>query len=57
MRRLAALAAAGGWLYLRRRRRAGAPRVDLYFADGSMVALEPGAPGVDALVAHARRAL
>lgn len=58
MRRPIAIAlAAGGWLYLTRRRRPETPRVDIYFEDGSMVALHDGALGVEDLVASARRAL
>jgi hypothetical protein len=55
VRRLAALVlAGGGLLYATRRRRAVAPRVDLYFEDGSAVTLHAG---VDAFLATARRGL
>ncbi len=59
MRRLLALALlVGGPLLLQRRRRdERRERVSLYYADGSMVTLERGAPGSERLVALARRAL
>lgn len=39
------------------RRRASVERVSIGFADGSSVTLEPGAPGLDTLLAAARGAL
>ncbi len=59
MRRLLALLllAGGPLLYLLRRRGGRQERVSLYYADGSMVTLERGSPGVDRLLALARDAL
>lgn len=51
------VAAAAGALLLRRRRGARPERVDLYFADGSMVSLESGSADGDRLLPLARRAL
>ena len=51
------LAVAGPIVYLLRRQRAGRERVSLYYADGSMVTLQRGAPGIDRLLALARSAL
>lgn len=39
------------------RRRASGERVDLYFEDGSMLALEGGSPQAERLLAIARAAL
>jgi hypothetical protein len=52
-----ALAAAGWFLYLSRRRAARRERVHLYYEDGSMVTLERDAPGADRLLALAQQAL
>lgn len=59
MRKLLLLVALVGGAILYRRRRGGARRelVRLHYADGSMVTLEPGAPGAERLVTLARRAL
>jgi hypothetical protein len=59
MRRLAALVllVGGPLLLLARRRRERRERVSLYYADGSMVTLERGAPGSERLLELARRAL
>jgi hypothetical protein len=59
MRRLAALVllVGGPLLVLARRRRERRERVSLYYADGSMVTLERGAPGSERLLELARRAL
>ena len=59
MRRLLALLVfvGGPLLLLSRRRRAPRERVRLYYDDGSMVTLEPGAPGVERLVTVAGRVL
>ena len=55
---LTAVAAAGGVLFVLRRRRPGRKaRVDLYFEDGSLVSLEEGMPESEALLALARDAL
>jgi hypothetical protein len=48
--------AAGTFLY-RRGTRGRRERVDLYFADGSMISLGDGTPGVDRLLPIARRIL
>lgn len=57
-RALALLLVAGGaLLLLLRRRTAGAERVSLYYADGSMVTLDRRAPGVERLLALARDAV
>ncbi len=52
-----ALGSAVGAAALRRLRAGQAARVDLYFADGSMVSLEEGAPQADRLVPLAREVL
>ena len=61
MRRLSALAgavlAAAGVVLLRRRRSRPSERVDVYYADGSMVSLEQGGGGRDRALALAREAL
>ena len=59
MRKLLALflVVGGPLLYLRRRRDGRQEQVSLYYADGSMVTLERGAPGVDRVLALARDAL
>ena len=59
MRRLAALLllVGGPLLLLARRRDERRERVGLYYADGSMVTLERGAPGSERLLGLARRAL
>ena len=46
-----------GAAILWRRRRRRRERVDLYFADGSMVSLEEGALEADRLLPHARAVL
>ena len=51
----AALAAVAG--YLVRRARRPAARVDVYFADGSMVSLAAGSLHAERLLAHAREML
>ena len=51
------VAAAAGALLLRRRRGARPERVDLYFADGSMVSLERGGAAADRLPPVAREGL
>ena len=59
-RAVAGLALAGAAVagYVWRRRSAGPrERVDLYFADGSMVSFAPGSPEGDRLLPLARRAL
>ncbi len=59
MRRLVALLllVGGPLLLLARRRDERRERVSLYYADGSMVTLERGAPGSERLLALAREAL
>jgi hypothetical protein len=59
MRRLLALigVVGGAFFYLKRRRRSSRERVHLYYDDGSMVSLEPGAPQAERLLALARAAL
>ena len=59
MRRLLALllVAGGTLLVLSRRRPARRDGVSLHYADGSMVTLEPAAPGAERLLALARQAL
>lgn len=59
MRRLLALAVfvGGPLLYLARRSVPPRERVHLFFDDGSMVTLEPGAPEAERLLALARAAL
>lgn len=52
---VSAAAVTGAVLWRRRSRRK--ERVDLYFADGSMVSLEQGSLEADRLLAHAHRAL
>lgn len=49
-----AVGSAAGSVVLRRRRVRGAPRVDLYFDDGSMLSLSEGTPEADRVlpVAH-----
>ena len=56
--RLGVVAALAG-VAVRRARRRRRPRayVDLYYDDGSMVSLEPGAPGADRLLRLAHDAL
>jgi hypothetical protein len=55
---LALLVLVGGPLvYLSRRRGERRERVHLYYDDGSMVTLEPGAPQAERLLALARAAL
>ena len=52
------LAAAGGAaVLLRRRRAARQDRVELYYADGSSISLEDGAPETERIVSLAREAL
>ncbi len=59
MRRLVALLllVGGPLLLFARRRDERRARVSLYYADGSMVTLERGAPGSERLLALAREAL
>jgi hypothetical protein len=59
VRRLAALALLAAAALVGRRRRSSArrERVRLFYADGSSVTLERGAPAADRLVALARQAL
>jgi hypothetical protein len=59
MRRLGllVLAANAVLLLLRRRRRGPRESVSVHYGDGSMVRLEPGAPGFERLVGLARQAL
>jgi hypothetical protein len=59
VRRLAALAFLAAAVLVGRRRRSSArrERVRLFYADGSSVTLERGAPSADRLVALARQAL
>jgi hypothetical protein len=58
MRRLVlALVVAGALLYLARRRNSSRERIHLYYDDGSMITLEPGAPQAERLLALARAAL
>ena len=52
----AALGSAAGALLLRRRGRSR-DRVELYFEDGSLVALAQGAPEAERLLLHARELL
>ena len=52
----AALGSAAGALLLRRRDRSR-DRVELYFEDGSLVALAQGAPEAERLLLHARALL
>jgi hypothetical protein len=59
-RRLIALALAAGSLLgigLYARRGKSSERIDLYFADGSLVSLHSDSPDAAALLAHAREAL
>jgi hypothetical protein len=59
-RRLLALAFAAGSLLgigLYARRGKSDERIDLYFADGSLVSLHGDSPQASALLAHAREAL
>lgn len=46
--------AAAAVVLVRRRSSAGQPRADLYFADGSMLSLDVGAPEIDQLLRAAR---
>ena len=61
MRRLSALVgaalAAAGVVLLRRRRSRPSERVDVYYADGSMISLEQAGSGRDRALALAREAL
>ena len=52
---LGAASLLGIWLYARRRR--AGERIDLYFADGSMVTLDRGSPEAARLLAPAYDAL
>ena len=52
-----AAAAVGASKLWRRRARAGADRVDLYYEDGSMMSLSDGADDAGVLIAAARRLL
>ena len=59
-RRLLALGLAAGSLLgigLYARRSKPHERIDLYFADGSLISLHGGSPQAAALLAHAREAL
>jgi len=53
----AALGSAVGAVLLRRRAARGRDRVDLYFADGSLVPLTQGTPEAERLLLHARELL
>lgn len=59
MRRLLAFAlvVGGPLLYLSRRREGRRERVQLYYDDGSMVALEHGTPAAERLLSAARTVL
>ena len=46
-----------GAVFLRRRTRRLRHRLELYFADGSLVTLSQGAPHADPLLVHARELL
>jgi len=52
-----AVGSAAGALAYRRAAARRKERVELYFADGSMISLAAGAPGADRLLAHARELL
>ncbi len=54
---LVALGSLGGAVLWRRRAGRGRERVDLYFADGSMVSFDEGSPQAGRLVPAARRVL
>jgi hypothetical protein len=56
-RLLVVLGALAGALAVLRRRRAAAPRVDVFYEDGSMVSLEPSLPQAERMLAAARHAL
>jgi hypothetical protein len=56
-RLLVVLGALAGALAVVRSRRAVAPRVDVFYADGSMVSLEPSQPQAERMLAAARHAL
>lgn len=51
---IAAGAAIGGFVFLRRRSANTAVRADLYFDDGSMLSLDHQAPEIDGLMRAAR---
>jgi len=52
-----AAAIAGAIVFVRTKAAVDREHVDVYFADGSMVSLEPGSPDGDRLLPLARRAL
>ena len=54
---LVALGALAGAFALGRHRRAAAPRVDIFYVDGSMVSLEPSLLQAERMLAAARHAL
>jgi hypothetical protein len=54
---LVALAAAAGALAVLRRRAGAGLRVDVFYEDGSMVSLEPGAPQAERMASVAREAI
>ncbi|HEV8249201.1 MAG TPA: hypothetical protein VGQ15_04465 [Gaiellaceae bacterium] len=54
---LVVLAALAGAVFLLRRRKGAAARVDVYYEDGSMLSLERGTPQADRMLALAADAL
>jgi len=54
---LVALGALAGAFAVVRHRRAAAPRVDVFYEDGSMVSLDPSLPQAERMLAAARHAL
>jgi hypothetical protein len=52
-----AAASATAAVVFRRRATRSRDRVELYFADGTMVALADGSPGAEPLLSHARELL
>jgi hypothetical protein len=54
---LVVLAALAGAVFLLRRRKRTAARVDVYYEDGSMLSLERGTPQADRMLALAADAL
>ena len=54
---LLAVGSAIAAVLFRRRAARGKERVELYFADGTMVSLAEGAPGAERLLQHARELL
>jgi hypothetical protein len=53
----AALASTAGAIAVRRRLEGRRERVELFFADGTLVSLTQGQPGADRLLQHARELL